>query len=200
MEKRIGILHISDIHAQEKNKKKLSLLKELLLRDAKDLQVLYNTEIKAICITGDLINSGDSSETELDLVLSELIIPLMQGLGLTEDNIFVVPGNHEVRRSQIVEYVESGLASTLASEEAIESFLNSDTSEAMRRIHYFDESFSSQFGGQSVYSDSICHTHILKLFCLLMVKNNISLIKVFNMHTTRDFFHVSIFIDSYLCS
>ena len=163
MKKRIGILHISDIHAQEKNKKKLSLLKELLLRDATDLQVLYNTEIKAICITGDLINSGDLSETELDLVLSELIIPLMQGLGLTEDNIFVVPGNHEVRRSQIVEYVESGLASTLASEEAIESFLDSDTSEAMRRIHYFDESFSSQFGGQSVYSDSICHTHILNL-------------------------------------
>ena len=26
-----------------------------------------------------------------------------------------------------------------------------------------DESFSSQFGGQPVYSDSICHTHILNL-------------------------------------
>ena len=163
MESRIGILHISDIHAQEKNKKKLSILKELLTKDVKALQIQYDTQIQVICITGDLINSGDLSETELDLVLSDLIIPLMQEFHLSEENVFVVPGNHEVQRSQIVEYVESGLASTLVSEKAIELFLNSDVSEAIRRIHYFDESFASQFGGQPVYCDSFCHTHILNL-------------------------------------
>lgn len=158
----IGILHLSDIHASSKSKNKISDLVELLNQDLDAIQSQYNTKIQIICISGDLISSGDNSEEELDIIYEDLIRPLTNALQLDENRVFVVAGNHEIQKSKIVQYIEQGLEATLTSENAIESFLCQKDAEAFKRIDYFND-FSSLFGGTPIMNTELMHSHLLSI-------------------------------------
>lgn len=159
MNKNLGILHLSDIHASLKNKTKLQRLLSLLQADISTLIKNNNIDIKFVCITGDLINSGDNSNEELDVVFEIVIEPLMEFLNITENNILIVPGNHEIKRSEIVEYIENGLLNTLKDESDIENFMYSVDTEAIRRISYFDN-FMSLFGGKAIFQSNLARSYI----------------------------------------
>ena len=161
MNERLGILHLSDIHASAKSKTTLHRLVEQLKKDIHAVQKNHNVKIQMVCISGDLINSGDNSDEELNIVLEELLQPLMDLLALDEKNIFVVAGNHEVKRSAIVSYIETGLCSTLVSEAAIEDFLHSVDSESIKRISYFDTNFTDLFGNKPVWTHPLGRAYII---------------------------------------
>ena len=112
MNERLGILHLSDIHASSKSKVTIQRLMERLKTDIQTIQERQNVSIKMICISGDLINSGDNSDEELDIVLEVFLQPLMETLKLDEKSIFIVAGNHEIKRNMVVPYIETGLSST----------------------------------------------------------------------------------------
>lgn len=162
MSKNIGILHLSDIHACAKNKQTLDRLVEKLKSDLDILQSENATEIKFICITGDLIHSGDKDDEEMDIVIDSVISPLMEYLKLSAENVFIVPGNHEVKRSLIIDYVEKGLSSLLVSEIEIDKHLKSNDAGARNRISYFD-SYASLFSGEPVLNDGLCRAYIKKV-------------------------------------
>lgn len=161
MSKQIGILHLSDIHANNNSKQTITRLTTLLIEDLVKIQAEYNTIIKAVCISGDLINSGDNSIDELDIVLTELIQPIMNALNLNEDFFFIVPGNHEIKRQSVLPHIESGLAMTLTTETAIESFLQNIDSESLKRIDYFTD-FSSLFSGAPVLDTPLMQSYSLQ--------------------------------------
>jgi len=156
----IGILHISDIHASVKSKKKIAELYNALKTDIKKLQNKHDTKIEVVCITGDLINEGDNAEEELDVVFDTLIVPLMKDFSLKEKQVFIVPGNHEVMLSKVVPYIENGISMSLTNEESINSFIENIDSTALDRISYFDE-FSLMFGGEPIYKNALTHSHII---------------------------------------
>lgn len=158
----IGILHISDIHTSVKSQNKITELCELLKSDIKKLKDEHDTKVELVCITGDLINSGDNSDEELSLVFDCVIKPLMDELSLKEERFFIVPGNHEVKQSKVVDYIESGIAMTLSSEESINEFINNIEPNVLGRIHYFND-FSSMFGGDPVFKNNLTHSHIIKI-------------------------------------
>lgn len=162
MNERLGILHLSDIHASTKTKTALHRLVEQLKNDIQTVQKNHNVKIQMICISGDLINSGDNSDEELNIVLEELLQPLMDLLALDETCIFVVAGNHEVKRSAVVSYIETGLCSTLVSEAAIEDFLHSVDNESIKRISYFDSSFSDLFGNKPVWTHPLGRAYMIE--------------------------------------
>ncbi|MBD5151992.1 MAG: hypothetical protein HDT16_05775 [Oscillibacter sp.] len=170
MDNQIGILHLSDIHAQSRSRSTIAKLTKLLINDLIQIQNMYNTSIKAVCISGDLINSGDNSDIELDIVLTELIQPIMNALSLDETHIFVVPGNHEIKRAEIVPYIESGLASTLTSETAINDFLQQVDKESIKRIDYFSD-FAALFGGTPILD-----TPLMKSYCLQCNNINVGVV------------------------
>lgn len=161
MDNQIGILHLSDIHAQNSSRTTISKLTKLLINDLTQIQPKHNTVIKAVCISGDLINSGDNSDMELDIVLTELIQPLMSALSLDEKHFFVVPGNHEIKRAEIVQYIETGLASTLISETAINDFLQQIDKGSLKRIDYFSE-FATLFGGTPILDTPLMKSYSLQ--------------------------------------
>ena len=134
MDERIGILHLSDIHASKASKITIQRLVEHLKKDLTALQKHHNVSIKMICISGDLINSGDNAEEELEIVLEVFIQPIMEMLQLNEKNIFIVAGNHEVKRQMVIPYIETGLNTTLVSEAAIDDFLNKMDADGLKRI------------------------------------------------------------------
>lgn len=158
----IGILHLSDIHASSKSKGKISDLVELLNQDLAEIQLQYNTKIHIVCISGDLINSGDNSEVELDIVYENLICPLTNVLQLDENRVFIVAGNHEVQKSKIVQYIEHGLETTLLSESDIELFFSQKDTEALKRINYFND-FSSLFGGTPIIDSELMRSYLFSI-------------------------------------
>lgn len=107
MDKKIGILHLSDAHISKENKSTIDRLIALLQKDITLIQKEMYVDIKMVCVSGDLINSGDNADAELDIALGSFLQPLMEMLGLREDSIFLVPGNHEVKRNSIVNYIEN---------------------------------------------------------------------------------------------
>lgn len=161
MNERLGILHVSDIHACAKNKATLQRLVDRIKTDIHTIQLQKNVSIKMVCITGDLIDCGDKSDEELGIVLDIFLQPLMEMLSLDESHVFVVAGNHEVKRSKIVQYIESGLSSTLDSESSIEDFLSSIDKNSLERISYFNTDFSDMFGGECVWKNPLGHSHII---------------------------------------
>lgn len=155
MDERLGILHLSDIHASKANKITIQRLVEHLKTDIATLQERYNVSVKMICISGDLINSGDNADEELNIVLEVFLQPLMEMLQLDEKSIFVVAGNHEIKKQMVVPYIEAGLNATLVSEAAIDDFLNKIDTDSLKRIEYFDSFFSEMFGGDLVWENPL---------------------------------------------
>lgn len=163
MGQNIGILHLSDIHASSSSKTTVQRLVKLLQEDLLEMKKTHNFSVDAICITGDLIASGDCAEEELPIVYSDFIQPLLESENISESKIFVVPGNHEIKRSKIVDYIETGLSSTLTTEYEIAKFMNSPQSYALERIDYFDKDFGELFGGTIISSNDFYHSHILEV-------------------------------------
>ena len=60
MNERFGILHLSDIHASTKTKTTIQRLVEQLITDLQNIQKNHSVQIRMICISGDLIHSGDT--------------------------------------------------------------------------------------------------------------------------------------------
>lgn len=159
MEKNIGIIHLSDIHASSENKNKICKLVSLLKNDLHKLSKENNIEIKFLCITGDLINSGDLSDEQFEIVLSCVIQPLTEHLQIPDDSVFIVAGNHEVKRSKIVEYIEKGLLATLSTEAEIQNFFHSSYDNAIERIDYFQD-YTSIFSEDTVQSSPFSQSYI----------------------------------------
>jgi len=72
MDKNIGILHLSDFHINEKNHSNIEKLIKLLYSDVGELLQEAHAEINMVCITGDLINSGQQHASELDMAFNLL--------------------------------------------------------------------------------------------------------------------------------
>lgn len=167
MEKNIGILHLSDIHANKNNQKTIIRLAEQLLIDLQKVIPENNLSIQSICITGDLISSGDNADEEMTIVIDDLIAPLLNYLHLSESDVYIVPGNHEVKRAAIVPYAEQGLTSYLSSEENIRSFFTPHDPEgttpcdpeATKRISYFAD-YAGLFGDQPVFDNGMCRAYL----------------------------------------
>ncbi len=163
MDKRIGILHLSDVHASEKSQDTIQRLVTLLKDDVSILKDKYNVDIKMVCISGDLINSGDAASVELEIALDVFLQPIMEMLQLDEKGVFIVPGNHEIKRESIVSYIEAGLESTLTSEANIEAFMNKIDTESLKRIEYFDHDFASMFGGELLWESPLARAYMLSI-------------------------------------
>lgn len=160
MDNRFGILHLSDIHACVNNQVTLQGLVKHLISDIEKVQTEYNVTIKVVCISGDLINSGDNSDEELEIILQDFLQPLMEFLSIDETHIFIVAGNHEIKKRKIVPYIEAGLSS-LTSERQIEDFLQNIDLNSIERVAYFDTDFASMFGGKPVWENALGRSYIV---------------------------------------
>ncbi len=93
-----NILHISDIHVCETPTTGMSenALKNLLLSLTEDLKRL--PKVDTIFITGDIANSGQSSEYQI--FQNHFLTPLLNEFSLETSRVFIVPGNHDSNRKE----------------------------------------------------------------------------------------------------
>ena len=137
--KKIGILHISDVHINASSISEIDLLVEKLINDIKKVKIENDINIDLICFTGDLIGRGDKAfndEMQIQLAEKHFIQPLLKEIGLTEKEFILVPGNHEVDKNKIAKITEKGLASISSIEEVNET-IDEMQDEYKNRLQYF---------------------------------------------------------------
>ncbi len=95
-----NILHISDLHLSITNGKgfQTSNIDTLLSSLIKSFPNEANNKIDTIFITGDISFSG--AEKEFIGARKLFIEPLIQQLNLTLDDLYMVPGNHDISREK----------------------------------------------------------------------------------------------------
>lgn len=157
--KKIGIIHLSDIHFCSENQNIVCHQLNKLISDINKISSEENICISAICFTGDLINAGSNNETDFDLFFENFVFPLLENTGLSLKDIFFVPGNHEIDTTKIDEYVEAGIHSKLTDGESIEAFFNNPSPAALDRINYFQEIYDRFCEAPLIYKDEFCRCY-----------------------------------------
>lgn len=90
------LVHISDLHiSQEDDFDRSVILDPLIRRTREDLKKGFTPEI--VVVTGDIAFSGKKEEYEIAKTFFDR---LLEGLGLSDDRLFIVPGNHDVDRKR----------------------------------------------------------------------------------------------------
>lgn len=85
-------IHLSDLHFTYKNYS-TDIMRDSLLKYLKDLR--NDKEFDFMVITGDIVFQG--AKYDKDLV--KFIENILESLKLTKDSLFIVPGNHDLKRS-----------------------------------------------------------------------------------------------------
>ena len=137
--KKLGILHISDVHINASSISEIDSLVEKLINDIEKVKSENSINIDLICFAGDLIGRGDKAfEDEMQIRLAEehFIQPLLKATGLTEKEFILVPGNHEVNINKIAKRTEKGLA-TISSLDEINETIYDMQDEYKSRLQYF---------------------------------------------------------------
>ena len=134
---------------------------EKLDDDIKIVKTESNSTIKLICITGDLINNGANS-AEYDSFMKEFLSPLLDKTKLQVEDVFIVPGNHEIDRNSINKFEESGLVSELTSSEDIADYFKKDNScDRLKNFYKFFNDYS--FNENSITSCNYYSTYMKEL-------------------------------------
>ena len=139
--KKIGILHISDVHINASSILEIDSLVKKLIIDIEKVKDENNLQINLICFAGDLIEKGeDALKDEMQIRLAEehFIQPLLKALGLTKNEFILVPGNHEVDKRKIAKRTEAGLAAISSLQEVNET-IDDMQNEYKSRLEYFYE-------------------------------------------------------------
>lgn len=129
---KVKILHLSDIHISSKEGEEYKRLRTKLLDDLSNI----GNEIDAVVITGDIIDRNDIGAWNLAKDFIDKLLPL---LNLSVQKLFIVPGNHDMERNNIVKaMLEPCIKGDLQVKETDWSYI------VMRLSHYskFLEDFS----------------------------------------------------------
>ncbi len=158
---KLNILHISDLHWEPKKQRDIKVIKEALFTDLDKLWDEKRVKPDIVVLSGDFIFSGDygysNNRNDYNNVKTEIIAPLLNELNLTNNDFFFCPGNHDIQRSLVNEYVDDGLKNKLKSNSELNKLLGSfDKNEIIfTRMQNF-EKFKA-----SINNDYIINTNVL---------------------------------------
>ncbi|SDR12547.1 metallophosphoesterase [Virgibacillus salinus] len=113
------ILHLSDLHYDISNEKDIKVVLDALMEDIKK----QCSKVDYIIFNGDLVNRGNSKEN-FDIAYERFICPLLECTGLTTNEFFIIPGNHDVDRDSISEFVDGNLTDKFRDRDKLNSFID----------------------------------------------------------------------------
>ncbi|MGJ8696595.1 MAG: metallophosphoesterase [Verrucomicrobiaceae bacterium] len=119
---KLTILHLSDLHYSKSKETNATKLVDALLADIRFLKEKKGISPDVVFFTGDLVWSGDEGDSAFQWISGKVVDPVLDLLGLTQEQFFHVPGNHEVARSKVYQETETGLAGLFNTPEAFEKY------------------------------------------------------------------------------
>lgn len=170
----IQIVHISDFHLDSKpiSYKKGQLVNALVV----DLEKQISEPEKCIfVISGDLMDKvGDNFECPQEgfTYFKEVFIDTIKNaLGISYDQFFFVPGNHDVDRKKVDSIIENGILATVSTVEGINKFIveNKSYSRYLERLEDF-KLFEENF-----YKDAELAKQMTNFDSCFITENNIGI-------------------------
>ncbi len=119
---KINILHLSDLHWSSNANTDICIVRDALLRDIERLE-LSGQKADIVIFSGDLVFSGTNPK-DFSKAYDILLGPVLKKIGLTNERLFVCPGNHDIDRDAITDYIETGLKANLKSNEVCNDFFD----------------------------------------------------------------------------
>ena len=107
-------LHVSDFHIREGDPYDCNVVLNALVSSVRRMREKDGRKPDLIFATGDIAFSGKPAEFEL---ATRFFDELLEAAGVEREQLFVIPGNHDVDRSLGV-----GLARTLTSREEADAY------------------------------------------------------------------------------
>lgn len=146
----LTILHISDLHMEEKKQVDIRIVLNALFADLEKLKAEEGLKIDFVCFTGDLIKAGEDADSQLSLALNKFIDPLLELLKLNYSQFFIIPGNHDVDRKKVDSILEGGLQLHLSSRDKVNAFLDHElASMHIARLDAFYQFRDIHFSGDA---------------------------------------------------
>jgi predicted MPP superfamily phosphohydrolase len=148
----LRVLHLSDLHAGCRDPAGQRVVVERVLADITDQQA--QKPIDLVIVSGDLTWKG--KEDEFALAKELLLDPLGQLLQIDGARIVLVPGNHDVDRSLIDTYAETGWAVATQTREGSDALMEDSQAldRATARLSPWDEFARTFYDGSEVVSVS----------------------------------------------
>ena len=128
----ISVLHLSDLHYSKSGISALVKIREALMNDLDALRFDKGVKPDLVVFSGDMLRAGHDIALYQDVYV-EFFWPVLEKLGLDSDRLFVVPGNHDINRSEIDKAIEVGLKSSVKDT----SFVNDMFMSIESKSHYF---------------------------------------------------------------
>ena len=170
----VQIIHISDFHLDSKpiSYKKEQLVKAL----AEDLNKQISEPEKCIfVVSGDLMDkvgeNFDNPQEGFAYFKEVFIDEINDKLGISYDQFFFVPGNHDVNRKKVDSIIENGTIAAVSTLDGIDKFIvdNKNCSRYLERLEEF-KSFEAEY-----YKDSELTKQLSNFDSCFITKNNIGI-------------------------
>lgn len=136
-------LHISDLHFRAPQDHDFSIMREALLRDVSEFATKESLIPDFVFVTGDLAFAGQREEYDL---VQEFLDKLLKATGISKDQLFIIPGNHDVDRGAITPGAAS-IVEALYTRDRVNEFLDSEEDRALvfRKFHHYKSFISDYF-------------------------------------------------------
>lgn len=155
-----NILHISDLHLSVNksygfHESQARKTVNYILEDLESLKKDSNFSIDTIFFTGDISFSG--RQEEFQSFQEAFLTPLLAGLGLNSDSVFMVPGNHDMNRSAI-KIAEKPLRNEFTNDQLSEIFSGLDKNqEVWPRSEEYNKYTTSTFNKKNIeHNGALC--------------------------------------------
>ncbi len=156
----IKILHLSDLHFDSERPKDTEIVLNALWKDLDNFK-----DIDLILFSGDLVKAGDKKE-DFEKAHQVFIKPLLEKTNLSNDDFFIVPGNHDIQVSAIDETIEEGLKARLKDRESLNSFLDKEMENRFKhieRLNNFNDFKNNKFSKKhAITSNKLFSTYIIE--------------------------------------
>lgn len=147
----IAWLHISDLHFRESRLYDSTVVTDSLLDDISSRVKIAPelSQIDFVFVTGDIAFSG---KTEEYVLAQRFLNELIRITGVSKKQVFLIPGNHDVDRTQISEESRN-ILSKLGSRHAVNELLENpiDRATIMKRFENYGRFFNEYFGKEPLF-------------------------------------------------
>ncbi|HEY5124802.1 MAG TPA: metallophosphoesterase, partial [Ignavibacteria bacterium] len=106
---KLVIYHFSDLHYSIEKRKDIEIIIRSLVFDINNFKEYFKDYKKIVIFAGDLFLNGENNNDENSFILDDFVTKILSSTGISENEFFIVPGNHDVNRNKITDTYEKGL-------------------------------------------------------------------------------------------
>jgi predicted MPP superfamily phosphohydrolase len=122
MHRQLKILHLSDLHLDKDHLRDQRIVLSALFKDIRQT-VAGQGPYDLVFFTGDLIAKGAFNDANMQAVEKDFLLPLIEAAEIAPEQLFLVPGNHDVNLKSQSGILASAQKS-LSTEEEVAKYLD----------------------------------------------------------------------------